>query len=90
MSNTPFEMPFTIMDDEDDEIHVTLHYDVAHYHSAVMPSLNDPGCPAEGGEVTELRCSRGDEEFPLTEAEKQAAELHIYDNHNYYDYERGL
>lgn len=74
----------------DDEIEAVIGYNVARYHSAVMPSLSDPGHPAEGGEVTEMEAYNGGDKIEFTDEEAHAAELHIYDNHNYYNYERGL
>lgn len=69
----------------DDEIDLELEYTVSRYYPARGPSLSDPGEPAEGGEIetlTAFHAETGDK-FELTEQENEAAEAHIYANHEY-------
>lgn len=69
----------------DDEIELEVEYSVSPY---------DPGCtygppencyPPEGGEVEELSAFRDGKPFPLTDAEREQIERHIYETHDYSD-----
>lgn len=61
----------------DDGSVVVIEYKRSDYHPAVMPDFNDPGSPADGGEITALEVDNGT--VTLTEAEYDRAEREIYD-----------
>lgn len=68
---------------DDAEIELEVEYTVADYHAATGPSWNDPGSPAEGGEIEELTITHDGEPFALTDAEELKLEEHIYETHDY-------
>lgn len=65
-----------------EEIEVEVEYSVAPICAAVMPSMNDPGAPAEGGEIEDLIVTRDGAPFPLTAGEGADLEMHIYETHD--------
>lgn len=69
----------------DFDFEIEVEYSVAPLIGAVMPSWNDPGTPAEGGEVTSLEAFLDGEAFPLTDEEERAIEAVIFETHDYSD-----
>lgn len=54
----------------DDDSDITVAYEQETYHPEVGPSLSDPGCPAEGGNVTIIRAFDANGKVILTEKEE--------------------
>lgn len=69
----------------EEEIELDVEYTVSQFYGATGPSWNDPGSPAEGGEIEELTVTRDGAAFILTADEVALLEAQIYDKHDYSD-----
>ncbi len=67
----------------DIDIDIMVEYKITDLIPAVGPSWNDPGAPAEGGEITSLIATLDGELFPLTDEEERKIEDHIHDTHDF-------
>lgn len=64
----------------DDGSAAVIEYTRTRYYGAVGPSWNDPGSPAEGGEIEHFAATDADgAAVELTEAETERAEAEIYE-----------
>lgn len=61
---------------DDEETTVTIEYKFSRYYPATGPSWNDPGSPAEGGEIEDWEVDGG--KVTLTDAEAERAQAEIY------------
>lgn len=70
-------------DEDEDEIELEIEYSVTPYDPGRTYGPPEHCYPPEGGEVEELSAFRDGKPFPLTDAERDQIEQHIYETHDY-------
>lgn len=80
-----YSIPYTWWpDDADEPVELELEYSVTRYYPATGPSWNDPGSPAEGGDIVDLTAYCEGQPYDLSVRQYETIVRWLYDNHDFY------